>query len=120
MSRNSYNNIKKYAAFLFMVFTVLSGSSEVMDSDGFARISRKAFIDMFATSSAFIQDGKTTIAQSRTGYSEDDRTGFRSFLDSNVEDLSLSHIQVYILLIVFVYYFNNLILKNSIWKNAVF
>lgn len=103
-----------------MVFTVLSGSSETIDSYSFARISRKAIIDIFAASGASIQDAKASIAQSRIVFSEDDEKSFRSFLDSDFEAPSLNFIQVYILLTAFVYYFNNMMLKNSIWKNAVF
>jgi len=121
MSRSSYNNIKKYAAFIFMIFTVLSGSSDSIDSDSFARIGRKAFVDMLMANRAVLQDTKTVIGQSQSKSSENESMGFRSFLDSDIESSSLNHIQVYILpFTVFVLYFNNHILKNNIWKNAVF
>lgn len=120
MSRNSYNNIKKYAAFIFMVFTVLSGSSDGADSENFAKLGRKAFIDILSTNRAFIQDAKVSIGQSHLRSSVNDDDSFRSFLDTDIENTSLNNIQAYILLIIPVYYFNNLILKNSIWKSAVF
>ncbi|HYF84363.1 MAG TPA: hypothetical protein VEB00_15190 [Clostridia bacterium] len=121
MSRDSYNNIKKYAAFIFMVFTVLSGSSDRIDSDNFVKIGKKAFIDILATNKLFIQDAKVSINEARIRKSEKDNEGFRDFMDINAEDSGLKHIQFYILpLIVLVYYLNNLILKNSIWKKAVF
>ncbi len=121
MSRNSYNNIKKYAAFIFMVFTVLSGSSDGIDSDSFAKIGKKAIIDILATNKLFIQDAKISINELRIKKSEKDNESFRDFLDINVDDSGLKHIEFYLLpLIVLVYYLNNLILKNSIWKRAVF
>ena len=121
MSRSSYNNVKKYAAFIFMVFAVLSGSSERFDSDSFVKVGRKAFIDILATNRQFIQDAKVSINQSRSRSYAKENEGFKDFLDINVDDSGLKRIQVYILpLLILVYYLNNLIFKNSIWKRAVF
>ena len=121
MSRDSYNNIKKYAAFIFMVFTVLSGSSDRIDSDNFVKIGKKAFIDILATNKLFIQDIKVSINESRINKAEKSHEGFRNFLAINEDDSSLKHVEFYTLpLIVSVYYLNNLILKNSIWKSVLF
>jgi hypothetical protein len=121
MSRDNYNNIKKYAAFIFMVFTVLSGSSDRVDADNFARIGKKAFIDILATNKLFGQEIKVSLNESRIKKSEKDHEGFRSLLDINTEDSGPKQVEFYVLpLIVFVYYLNNLILKNSIWKRALF
>ncbi|MDD4504138.1 MAG: hypothetical protein PHS15_04845 [Clostridiaceae bacterium] len=121
MSRRSYNNIKKYAAFIFMVFTVLSGSSDGIDSDSFVKAGRKAFVDILAANKLFIQESKVSINQPRIKSSVKENEGFKDFLDINVDDSGLKHIQVYILpLLILVYYANNLIFKNSIWKSAVF
>ena len=104
-----------------MVFTVLSGSSDGIDSDSFAKIGKKAFIDILATNKLFIQDVKVSINEARIKKSEKDHAGFRDFLDINIDDSALKNVQVYLLpLIVLAYYLNNLILKNSIWKRAVF
>ena len=120
MSRSSYN-IKKYAAFIFMMFTVLSGSSDRIDSDSFIKVGKKVFIDILTTNKLFIQEARVSISHSRIRSSVQYNEGFREFLDANVEDSSLNHIQVYIFpLTILVYYLNNIILKNNIWKNAVF
>lgn len=121
MSQNNYSNIKKYAAFLFMVFTVLSGSSDRFGSDSIANIGKKAFIDILATNRLFVQDAKVSINEVRIKKSQKNQEGFRNFLDINVNDSGLKHIEFYLLpLTVLVYYLNNLISKNSIWKSAVF
>lgn len=121
MSRKSYNNIKKYAAFIFMVFTVLSGSSDGIDSGNFLKIGRKAFIDILSTNRSFIQDIRESSSQLRSRSAIKGNEGFREFLDTYAEDSHLNDIQAYIFpLIIFLYCINNLILKNSIWKSAVF
>ncbi|HYE11199.1 MAG TPA: hypothetical protein VEF53_13555 [Patescibacteria group bacterium] len=121
MSRDKYNNIKKYAAFIFMVFTVLSGSSDGIDSDNFVKIGKRAFIDILATNKLFIQDVKVSVSESRIKKSEKDHEGFRGLLAINVTDSAPKHVEFYILpLMVLTYYLNNLILKNSIWKSALF
>jgi|GEM_PF-846952 len=121
MSHSSYNNIKKYAAFIFMIFTVISGSSERLDSDNFVRAGRKAFINILATNRQFIQNTRVSINQSVIGNTTRQNERFKDYLDINVDDSGLKYIHVYIsLLLIFVYYLNNFILKNGIWKNAVF
>lgn len=121
MSQNSYNNIKKYAAFLFMFFTVLSGSSEDITPDNYARISRKALVDILATGRASLQDAKAAIGQQQYGYSENDNSSFRIFLDAIIDGQASSSIDTYIIpLTVFIYYSNNILHKNNLWKNTVF
>jgi hypothetical protein len=121
MSQNSYNSIKRYAAFIFMVFTVLSGSSDGIDSDNFVKIGKKAFIDILATNKLFIQDTRISVNESRIKKSVKNHEGFRDFLDINADASALKHVEFYVLpLLVLLYYPNNLILKNSIWKSAVF
>lgn len=121
MSRSSYYNIKKYAAFIFMVFTVLSGSSDGFGSDSFFEAGRKTFIDILETNKLFIQESKVSINQWRVKSFVKGNEGFKEFLDINADDTGLNHIQVCILpLMILVYYANNLIFKNSIWKNALF
>jgi hypothetical protein len=121
MSRSSYNNIKKYAAFIFMVFTVLSGSSEGMNSDSLVKVGRKAFIDMLATNKLIIQEARASINQSRIKSTIKENEGFKGFLDIIVDDSGLKHIHILILpLLILTYYTNDLICKNTIWKSALF
>lgn len=121
MSHSSYNNIKKYAAFIFMIFTVISGSSEKFDSESFAKVGRKAFVDILAVNRQFIQYTRVSINQSCIRSSIRENEGFGDLLDINVDDSGLKYIQVYILLLlIFFYYANNFILKNNIWKSALF
>lgn len=121
MSQNSYNNIKRYAAFIFMVFTVLSGSSDRVDSDNFVKVGRKAFIDILTTSRLSIQDTRISSSQLRSRSNIDVNEGFREFLDTYASNSHLSNIQVYIFpLIIFVFCMNSIILQNNIWKSAVF
>lgn len=121
MSLNNYKNIKKYAAFLFMVFTVMSGSSDNLDSNSYVRVSRKAFIDIFATNMLFARDTKEATGQLQRGSTIRINQVFREYLDSFAENSHLNDIKVYsIPLAVFVFYINNLISKNNIWKSAVF
>lgn len=121
MSLNNYKNIKKYAAFLFMVFTVLSGSSDNIDSDSYIRAGRKAFIDIFASNMFFAQDIRELSGQMQRGSTIRINQVFREYLDNFAENSHLNDIKVYIIpLAVFVFYINNLISKNNIWKSAVF
>lgn len=121
MSRNSYNSIKKYAAFIFMIFTVLSGSSDGLDSDSFVRVGRKAFIDILASNRLFIQDARVSSIQLRRGSSIKENEDFREFLDTYADNSRLNNIRIYVFpLIIIVLCVNNRILKNNIWKNAVF
>lgn len=104
-----------------MVFTVLSGSSDGFDSGSFVEAGRKAFIDILATNKLFIQEAKVSINQSRVKSSVKENESFKDLLDINVDDSGLKHIQVYVFpLLILVYYANNLIFKNNIWKNALF
>jgi hypothetical protein len=121
MSQNGYNNIKKYAAFIFMVFTVLSGSSERVSSYDFVKVGKKAFIDILTTNKLFIQDSKASVNQLCIKSSAKGNQGFRDFLDTNVDSSGLNYIQADIIRIaVSENSINNAIIKNSIWKNAVF
>jgi hypothetical protein len=122
MSHNSYNNIKKYAAFIFMVFAVLSGSSDRIGSESYAGVGTKAFIDILASSRILIPDTRVSIGQIRVRLNERDNDGFREFVSLNSEEPDFSHIQLYVfpLVIIVIYYLNNIIQKNNIWKNAVF
>jgi len=104
-----------------MVFTVLSGSSESFGNDSFVKVGRKAFIDIIATNRLFIRDTKASVSQLRSRSFVKENAGLRDYLNTNTEDSSLNYIQSYILpLIILVYFSNNLIFKNNIWKNAVF
>lgn len=121
MSHDNYKSIKKYAAFLFMVITVLSGSSDNLDSDSFVRAGRKAFIDIFATNMLFAQDTREASGQLQRGSIIRISQIFREYLDNFAENLNLNDIKMYIIpLAIFVLYMVNLILKNNIWKSAVF
>jgi len=121
MSHNSYNNIKKYAAFIFMIFTVISGSPERLDSGSFVKPGRKAFIDILAANKQFIQNKRIAVNQSGITSTIEQNEGFIDFLNINVDDSGLKHLHIYILgLLIPVYYLNNSVLRNSIWKNAVF
>ena len=121
MAQNSYKNIKKYAAFVFMVFTVLSGSSEAIDSDSFIKLGRKAFIDILISNKLFAQDAKLLTSQSRIKIRENNNSAIREFVDADASASSIINIYVYILLLILlIFYMNDLILKNNIWKSAVF
>jgi hypothetical protein len=104
-----------------MVFAVLSSSSEGFDSNNYVKVGRKAFIDILATNRLFIQDSKASLNELfKTKFVKEDES-FRSFLDINMNDISLEYIPVYILLFtVLGYCLNNFIRKNNIWRSAVF
>lgn len=121
MSRDNYNNIKKYAAFIFMVFTVLSGSSDRIDSENFVKIGKKAFIDILATNKLFAQELKVSMNDSRIKKSERENESFRRFLDIDANNSGTKYIQIYLmLLIILLFYLNNAALKNNIWRRTVF
>jgi hypothetical protein len=121
MSQNSYKNIKKYAAFLFMVFTVLSGSSEDMASYSYAKLGRKVLIDILAVGRASLQDAKPAISRQQYVCSENDNDSLRIFLDAIVDDQAVHNMSSYIMpLTVFIYFSNNIIQKNNLWKSTVF
>lgn len=121
MSHNSYNNIKKYAAFLFMVFTVLSGSSEDIATDNYAKLSRKAIVDILSTGRAFLQDEKPAISRQQYVYSQNENDSLRIYLDAIIDGQAVNSINTYIIpLTVFIYFSNNIIQKNNLWKSTVF
>ena len=121
MSGKSYKNIKKYAAFIFMVFTVLSGSSDRIDSDNYVKVGKKALVDIIGTNKLFAQDLRVSASQLRSRTAIEDDEDLSVFLDTFGEDSHLNNIWVYTIpLIIFIICINNLLLKNSIWKNAVF
>lgn len=104
-----------------MVFTVLSGSTDRIDNDTFIKVGKKAFVDILASNRLFIQDARVSMNQQGIRSSAQDNEDFREFLYTNVQNISLNHFQAYILpLAIAIYYFNNAIQKNNIWKNAVF
>lgn len=121
MSRNSYNNIKKYAAFLFMIFTVLSGSSESFDSNSVLRTGKNAFIDILVINKLFIQGIKASISDSGIKKSVEDHKGFKDFLDINADTSNQKYVQGYILpLTVSAYCVNDSIAKNNTWQSTLF
>lgn len=121
MPQSSYNGIKKYAAFLFMVFTVLSGSSDGFDADSCVKAGRKAFIDIFASNILSIQDSRITINKPEAGDSGSRAEGLRDLLDTCMEASGPEYIQVCSATpVIPVFYPADLISRNNIWKSAVF
>ncbi len=121
MSNNSYNNIKRYAAFIFMVFTVLSGSSEGFDSASYVKISKKAFFDILASNKLLIQEAGAQTDQSDTESQYREKNGFRELPGAITEAAALKHVQSNMLpLFASVYIINDTALKNNIWKSTVF
>jgi hypothetical protein len=104
-----------------MVFTVLSGAPEGFYSDSIFKAGKKAFIYILSTNKLVLQDAGASISQQRIGSFVQDNGGFREFLDAYAENSSLTHVQVCILLLIICeYYLISIILKNNIWKSAVF
>ena len=104
-----------------MVFTVLSGSSERINPDSFVEAGRKAFIGILAANKLFIQEANISANQLRIRDTIGQSEGFKDFLIINMDDSDLKYIQVYVLLLlILIYYLNDLIYKNNIWKSAVF
>lgn len=120
MLDNNYKNLKRYAAFLFMVFTVLSGSSERLDSDSIAKLGRKAIIDIITTNKLLLQDIRISTGQ-LVKKTVTDNEGFREFLDSWTETTVSYGIRALVMpLILFPICVNYLLLQKNIWKNALF
>jgi len=120
MLNDNYKNLKKYAAFLFMVFTVLSGSSDRLDSGSTARLGRKAIIDIITTNKLLLQDIRISSGQLAKKSAENSES-FREFLDSWTENSVPYSISAIILLFVLLpICINYLLLQKNVWKNAVF
>jgi len=113
MPHNSYNNIKKYAAFIFMVFTVISGSSELFDFDSIVKGGKKALIDILVEGRFIAQDERLPLSRAHIQSIIQNNEELREFLDAE-------NIQVCISLTILICCLNNIIMKNNIWKNAVF
>jgi hypothetical protein len=121
MSHNSYNSIKKYAAFLFMVFTVLSGSSENFDSGNVIKVGKNAFVDILAINKLFIQGMKAPADNLGIKNLINGNEDFRNFLDIDADTSSVRCVQFYILLLVLTAaYLNNSIAKNNTWRSTLF
>ncbi len=103
MPHNSYNNIKRYAAFIFMVFTVFSGSSEVFDSD----------INTFAVSRFVAQNARLSLSRTHIQSSVQNNESLRKYPEAE-------NIQACVSFTILICILNNIIMKNSIWKNALF
>ncbi len=103
MPHNSYNNIKRYAAFIFMVFTVFSGSSEVFDSD----------INTFAASRFVAQNARLSLSRTCIQSSVQNNESLRKYPEAE-------NIQACVSFTILICSLNNIIMKNNIWKNAVF
>lgn len=120
MLNKNYKNLKRYAAFLFMVFTMLSGTSERLDSDSIVQLGRRTIIDIITTNKLLLQDIRISSGQlvKRTVTNNE---SFREFLDSWAENtVSYGISALVILLILLPIYINYLLLQKNIWKNAVF
>lgn len=121
MSQKNYNNIKRYAAFLFMVFTVLSGSSEKYDAVSILRTGKIAFVDISAINKLFIQGMKASAGVSDIKDFTRSNESFRDFLDVNGETSVLKYFMLYMLpLALSVCSFNNSITQNNTWRSALF
>lgn len=104
-----------------MVFTVLSGSSDNVESESFIRAGKKAFIGILASGRLLAQDSQLTISQTQIKNNMPDNGGIREFLAANTEDSGFNNMQALTFpLSIFACYAISIILKNNIWKNAVF
>lgn len=120
MLHNNYKNIRKYAAFIFMFFTVLSGSSDGIDPESIARLGRKALVDIIITNRLMMQDTRITIGQPESK-SEADNKGLRQFLDILAEYSAMEYIiAVVAVAVISDTGINYLLQQKNIWKNAVF
>ncbi len=86
-----------------MVFTVISGSSEVFDSD----------INIVAASRFVAQNARFSLNRTHIQSSIQNNEGLRKFPDAE-------NIQTCISFTILICSLNNIIMKNNIWKNAVF
>ncbi len=120
MMYSNYKNLKRYAAFLFMVFTVLSGSSERLDTDSIVQLGRKTIIDIISTNKLLLQDIRVSSDQ-LVKKNVTNNESFREFLDNWTENtVSYSISALVMLLILLPICINYLLLQKNIWKNAVF
>jgi hypothetical protein len=121
MSRNGYYSIKKYAAFLFVVFTVLSGSTESYSSDILLKAGKNIFHGMNTADKLFTQSIKASIrsldAEDPTENNED-CIGFYA-ININVQDVK--YIQIHSMpLRLQEYNFNDSITINNTWRCTLF
>lgn len=120
MLNNNYKNLKRYAAFLFMVFTVLSGSSEKLDSDSIVQLGRKTIIDIISTNKLLLQDIRISSGQ-LVKKNVANNESFRDFLDNWTENTVSYSINVIVMLLILLpICINYLLLQKNIWENAVF
>lgn len=121
MSHNSCSNIKKYAAFIFMVFTVLSGSSENFDSGSVVKAGKNAFVDILAINKLFIQGMKAPADNLGIKNLISDNESLRNFLDINADTSTVKQVRFYILLLVLAAaYLNDSIARNNTWRSTLF
>jgi len=121
MLQNSYNNIKKYMTFIFFVFTVLSGSSDRFAPEGFVKTGGEEFADLLAAREMYIQNAELSPDSSNLAGKVSKNDDMRELSAVNAEALGLDYEQLCKLLpMPQVCCINNPIVKNSIWKSAVF
>jgi len=121
MSGKSYNSIKKYAAFIFMVFTVLSGSYDKLEAGRPIKAAKDAFVDILVINKLIIQGIKASAADSETRSLIQEHQGFREFLDIDITAYYEKQLKIYVLpLIMAVLCLNNSIAQNNIWRNVLF
>lgn len=121
MSRNGYNSIKKYAAFLFVVFTVLSGSTESYSSDILFKAGKNIFYGMHAADKLFIQDVKASVRSLDAEDPAENNEGCIDFYAINNNDQDVNYIQIHSMpLRLPEYNYKDSITENNIWRCTLF
>lgn len=119
MYSKRYFNINKYCALAFMVFAVLSGISDNYKTNSIASIN-KDFPYLLKINQFLVQNTRIIRARFLINKYEDYSTYVQSII--NTKDIAYYAIigVSYSLLIFIIFYTNNKLLQNNIWRKAVF
>lgn len=119
MYSKRYFNINKYCALAFVVFAVLSGISDNYKANSIASIN-KDFPYLLKINQFLVQNTSIIRAHLLINKYEDYSVYVQSIINS--KDISYYAIAglSYSLLIFIIFYTNNKLLQNNIWRKAVF
>lgn len=122
MDTKKYKNLKRYAAFLFMLFTVCSGSQEDMNVHSTAKSLRGAVVYALRLQGMLAQGIQGIKAEESSEGSRFDFSGFNDISGESRFDSEAFGFQQTVIFAVslLVLALNDWMARNSIWRRMVF
>lgn len=121
MDIKKYKNLKRYAAFLFMLFAVCSGSQDDLNIQGTAKSLRGAAVYALRLQGILVQGIQSIKAEESSERSRFDFSGLNDIAGESRLNITVGFYQTAIFSIsLFILALNDWMVRNGIWRRMVF